>query len=78
MKKIVKASIAAGMLFAAGCVSNPYSATMKSLDAQGGILDQHQEYVQADPGLTQEQKDRRIRENAAVRLVCERATAGDK
>lgn len=73
MKKLVKASIVVAMIMTAGCVSNPYSATMKSLDAQGGILDQHQGYVQGDQNLTQEQKERRLRENAAVRLVCERA-----
>ena len=74
MKKLIALiMVAASLLFMGGCVVNPYTDTMKSLDAKGGILDQNMQYIQADTSLSRDQKERRITEVTAVKLVIQRS-----
>ena len=78
MKKVIMMTMLAfALLMVGGCgviTGNPYESTMQSLDAKGGMIDQNDAYIRADNKLTQEQKERRLTENAALRLTIQRST----
>lgn len=73
MKKVIALIMMIGIISVTGCISNPYESTMKSLNAPNGILAQNVAYVDADTSLSKDQKERRITEITAVKLVIERS-----